>query len=87
VENSFALIPEGTIMSAAKTYNRHCIKCNELTEHVSVYPRFLQIALRIGQIIVFFVSFAMVYPQTFTTDDQFTAKCSKCGKRGAIAYR
>ena len=73
-------------MSANRTYRRHCKKCNEETVHVSVYPRPLQVAFRTWQIIVFFVSFAIVYPYTFTPDDGFTAKCTKCGTRGTVSY-
>jgi hypothetical protein len=46
----------------------------------------MQIALRTWQIVIFVLSFAMVYPHTFTTDDEFTAKCMKCGQQAKISY-
>lgn len=46
----------------------------------------MQVTLRTWQIVVFFVSFAMVYPHTFSTDDEFAAKCTKCGMHASIAY-
>lgn len=73
-------------MSANRTYSRHCTKCNEETVYVSVYPRSLQIAIRIQQIIISLISFGMVYPQTFSSDDALTVKCTKCGTRGTTSY-
>jgi hypothetical protein len=46
----------------------------------------MRIALRTWQIVVFVISFAMVYPHTFTTDDEFAAKCTKCGQMAKISY-
>ena len=74
------------MMSAHKTYSRHCAKCSEETIHVSVHPRPLQIAIRTWKIIVFFASFAMLYPHTFSPDDELMVKCTKCGTRGPTAY-
>ena len=73
-------------MSASKIYSRHCTKCSKETDHVSVYPRPLQVAIRIGQILVFCVSFGMLYPHTFSPDDELMVKCTKCGIRGATSY-
>jgi hypothetical protein len=73
-------------MNSVKTYSHYCSKCKGETLHVSAYPRPMQIALRTWQIVVFFVSFAMVYPHTFSTDDEFAAKCTKCGAHANIAY-
>lgn len=73
-------------MSSEKTYCHYCSKCNGETPHVSAYPRPMQIALRTWQIVIFILSFAMVYPHTFTTDDEFTAKCTKCGRQAKISY-
>lgn len=73
-------------MSPSKTYNHHCSTCNEETPHVSVHPRPLQIALRTWQITVFFLSCAMLYPHTFSADDEFAVKCVKCGSHGTMAY-
>jgi endogenous inhibitor of DNA gyrase (YacG/DUF329 family) len=73
-------------MTAAKTYSRRCPKCNKEMSHVSAYSRPVQIALRIWQITIFFCSFGMVYPHTFSTDDEFAVKCTKCGTRGMLSY-
>lgn len=73
-------------MSSEKTYCHYCSKCKGETPHVSAYPRPMQVTLRTWQIVVFFVSFAMVYPHTFSTDDEFAAKCTKCGMHASIAY-
>jgi len=74
-------------MTAVKTYSCHCSKCKGEMPHVSGYPRPVQIALRIWQIIVFICSFGMLYPHTFSTDDEFAVKCTKCGTRGMLSYR
>jgi hypothetical protein len=73
-------------MNANKSYRRHCTPCNEETVHVSVHPRPLQVAIRTWRIIVFFVSFAMLYPHTFSPDDELMVKCMKCGARGTTSY-
>jgi|GEM_PF-2029958 len=74
------------MMSAHKTYRRHCTQCSEETVHESVHPRPLQIAIRTWRIIVFCVSFAMLYPHTFSPDDELMVKCTKCGTRGPTSY-
>ncbi len=73
-------------MTAVKSYSRHCPKCNEKMPHVSAYSRPVQIALRIWQFIIFICSFGMLYPHTFSTDDEFAVKCTKCGTRGMQSY-
>ena len=73
-------------MTDVKTYRRHCPKCNENMPHVSAYSRPVQIVLRTWQIIVFICSFGMLYPHTFSTDDEFAIKCTKCGTRGMLPY-
>ena len=73
-------------MNAGGTYSRHCTKCSEETAHVSVYPRPLQVAIRTWQIVVFFISFAMLYPHTFSPDDELKVKCTKCGTRSTTSY-
>lgn len=73
-------------MISDKTYLHHCIHCNGETPHVSAHSRPLRIALRTWQIAVFFISFAMVYPHTFTPDDEFAAKCTKCGTKASISF-
>ena len=73
-------------MSSDKSYHRLCAHCKKETPHVSVHPRPLRIALRTWQIVVFFISFAMVYPHTFSPDDEFAAKCTKCGTLAHISY-
>jgi ribosomal protein L44E len=74
------------MMSAHKTYRRHCTNCNEETVHESVHPRPLQVAIRTWRIIVFCVSFAMLYPHTFSPDDELMVKCTKCGASGPTSY-
>ncbi len=73
-------------MGSEKTYRHYCSTCKGETPHASAYPRPMRIALRTWQIVVFFVSFAMVYPHTFTADDEFKAKCMKCGQQANISY-
>jgi hypothetical protein len=73
-------------MSSDKSYRHLCARCKKETPHVSAYPRPLQIALRTWQIAVFFITFAMVYPHTFSPDDEFAAKCAECGARAGISY-
>lgn len=73
-------------MNSDKTYHRYCAQCDGETPHVSPYSRSIRIALRTWQIAVFFLSFAMLYPHTFTTDDEFTAQCTKCGQKVQIPY-
>ncbi len=73
-------------MSSDKTYRHHCTSCNRETAHVSVHPRPLRIALRTWQIAVFFLSFAMVYPHTFTSDDGFAARCTECSTPADVSY-
>lgn len=73
-------------MADAKTYIRHCSKCNEKLPHVSAYSRPVQVALRAWQILVFIASFGMLYPHTFGADDEFAVKCTKCGTRGMLSH-
>jgi len=73
-------------MSSDKTYRHLCARCKKETPHVSAHPRPLQIALRTWQIVVFFISFAMVYPHTFSPDDEFAAKCTECGTPASVSY-
>jgi predicted RNA-binding Zn-ribbon protein involved in translation (DUF1610 family) len=74
-------------MVDAKTYSHHCPKCNEEMPFVSAYSRPVRIALRTWQLTVFFCSFGMLYPHTFTTDDEFAFKCTKCGTRAMLSYK
>jgi hypothetical protein len=74
------------MMSARKTYRRHCSNCNEETVHESVHPRPLQVAIRTWRIIVFCISFAMLYPHTFSPDDELMVNCTKCGASGPTCY-
>jgi hypothetical protein len=73
-------------MTADKTYSRRCPNCNAETPHVSPYSRPAQIVRRTWQIIVFACSFGMLYPHTFSTDDAFAVKCTKCGTRGMLSF-
>jgi len=73
-------------MTAVKNYSHHCKKCNEEVPHVSRYSRPVQIALRVWQILVFLCSFGMLYPHTFSTDDEFAVKCTKCGTSSMRCY-
>jgi hypothetical protein len=85
-ENRTRLTQEETTMSSDKTYHHLCARCKKETPHVSAYPRPLQIALRTWQIAVFFITFAMVYPHTFSPDDEFAAKCTECGTPASVSY-
>jgi hypothetical protein len=73
-------------MIVAKNYSRYCPKCNEKMPHVPAYSRPVQMALRIWQVTIFICSFGMLYPHTFSTDDEFAVKCTKCGTRGMLSY-
>ncbi|MBA4421934.1 MAG: hypothetical protein C0390_02390 [Syntrophus sp. (in: bacteria)] len=73
-------------MGSDKTYFHFCSKCNGETPYVSAYSRPMQIAFRTWKIVIFFLSFAMLYPHTFTADEEFTAKCTKCGRQANISY-
>jgi hypothetical protein len=73
-------------MSSDKSYRHLCARCKKETPHVSAYPRPLRIALRTWQITVFFITFAMVYPHTFSPDDEFAAKCAECGTPAGVSY-
>jgi hypothetical protein len=79
-------IQEEVIMTTVKTYSRLCPKCKEEMPHVLAYSRPVQISLRTWQIIVFICSFGMVYPHTFSADDEFAVKCTKCNTRGILSY-
>jgi hypothetical protein len=74
-------------MSTNRAYHRQCTKCGKETIHVSIHPRPLQVAIRTWKIIVFFVSFAMLYPHTFSSDDELMVKCTKCDTYGPTSYR
>jgi hypothetical protein len=71
-------------MSSAKTYHRHCTKCEADTLHVPEHQGMAQVALKTAKIIVFFVSFGMVYPHIFSEEDEITVTCEKCGTQAAI---
>jgi len=73
-------------MTAAKTYSRHCLHCNVEMPHVSPHSRPARVALRTWQITIFLCSFGMLYPHTFSTDDAFAVKCTKCGTRGMLSF-
>ena len=55
-----------TIMNPAKTVQNQCATCDNDTPHVS---KFAKIAMKTVKIIVFFISFGMVYPHIFTDED------------------
>ena len=42
---------------------------DEDTPHVPSQPKFARIAMKTVKIIVFFISFGMVYPHVFTDED------------------
>ena len=46
-----------------------CIKCDEDTPHVPSQRKFAQVAMKTVKIIVFFISFGMVYPHIFAGED------------------
>jgi hypothetical protein len=72
-------------MSSATTYSRHCGKCNEDTPHVPVNKGIVHVAFKTVKIIIFFVSFGMVYPHTFAEDDDIMVTCEKCGTNVTIS--
>ena len=72
-------------MSSATTHRRQCGKCNEDTLHVPVTKSFAQVAVKTVKIIVFFVSFGMVYPHTFAEEDEIMVTCEKCGTQVAMS--
>ena len=71
-------------MSSAKTYSHYCRKCEKDTLHVPKYEKIAQIVMKTVKIIVFFVSFGMVYPHIFAGEEEITVKCEKCGTQVAI---
>jgi hypothetical protein len=71
-------------MNSATTYNHYCCKCEQDTIHVPKSDKVGQTAMKIGKIIVFFISFGMVFPHIFAGEDEITVKCEKCGTRSAI---
>lgn len=73
-------------MTTDRTYSHHCPTCSAQTQHVAAYSRPVQIALRIWQITIFICSFGMLYPHTFSSDDEFAVRCAQCGTRGMRAY-
>jgi hypothetical protein len=73
------------IMSSATTYRRQCGKCKEDTLHVPVNKGFVQVAMKIVKVIIFFVSFGMLYPHTFAEDDDIMVTCEKCGTQVTIS--
>ena len=72
-------------MSQAKTYSHYCNTCKEDTLHVPKYEKVAHIVIKTVKIIVFFVSFGMVYPHIFAGDDEITVTCEKCGTKVEIA--
>ena len=72
-------------MSSATTYRRQCCKCNEDTLHVPVHKSLVQVAMKTVKIIIFFVSFGMVYPHTFSEEDDIMVTCEKCGTQVTIS--
>jgi hypothetical protein len=74
-------------MSTIETYSHHCATCKAETPHVAVYTRPARRAIRIGKLIVFFLSFAMAYPHILSPGgDAFAVSCTKCSARGTISY-
>jgi hypothetical protein len=72
-------------MNSATTYNHYCSTCKEDTLHVPKYEKLANTVIKTAKIIVFFVSFGMVYPHIFAGDEEITVKCEKCGTKVAIA--
>jgi hypothetical protein len=72
-------------MSSAKPYQHHCSKCDADTPHVPERQGAMNIAVKVGRIIVFFVSFGMLCPHIFTEEDEIVVKCEKCGTQAAIS--
>jgi hypothetical protein len=72
-------------MSPATTYRHHCCKCNEDTLHVPIKKKVLHVVIKTVKIIIFFVSFGMVYPHTFAEDDDIMVTCEKCGTHVTIS--
>ncbi|MBM4315534.1 MAG: hypothetical protein FJ122_16680 [Deltaproteobacteria bacterium] len=73
-------------MTADRTYSCHCSTCSTQTPHVAAFSRPVRMALRIWQITIFICSFGMLYPHTFSPDDEFAVRCAQCGTRSVLAY-
>jgi hypothetical protein len=71
-------------MSSATTYNHYCSTCKEDTVHIRNYEKLANAVIKTAKIIVFFVSFGMVYPHIFAGDEEITVKCEKCGTKVEI---
>ncbi len=56
-------------MNSAKTDQHPCAPCGEDTPHAPSRPKFAQAAMKTVKLIVFFISFGMVYPHVFTDED------------------
>ncbi len=74
-------------MSSAKTYKRHCSTCNEDTPHVSAHRGIMHVVVKTSKIIVFFVSFGMLFPHIFAEEDEIMVRCEKCGTQVAISLK
>ena len=56
-------------MNSAKINQNQCVSCADETPHVTSQPKSGHVAKKIMKIIVFFISFGMVYPHIFTDED------------------
>lgn len=55
-------------MNSEKTDQNHCSTCNDDAPHVPSQSKFAKAAMKTGKIIVFLISFGMVYPHVFTDE-------------------
>ena len=73
-------------MNASKTYRNYCSKCKEETPHIHALTLPLRVALRTWKMLIFFISFGLVYPHPLpSSDDTIKIKCSKCLTQSTIA--
>ena len=73
-------------MNTLETYSRHCARCNEETPHAAVRTLPMRTAIRIGKIIVFFLTFAVAFPHILASGgDEFAVTCTKCNSQATIS--
>ncbi|MHB8909315.1 MAG: hypothetical protein ACYDAA_10610 [Syntrophales bacterium] len=66
-------------MSADRTYNHHCVKCNKETTHIPARSRSRRAAIQAWKLFIFFISAGMVYPHPLPSDeDPVEVACTKC---------
>ncbi len=56
-------------MNSAKTVQDNCVTCDADTTNAPSQRAFAKTAMKTLKIIVFFISFGMVYPHIFTDED------------------